>query len=321
MRVSHRLFAAVLPAVFGVMLVGALAYWGEYGRTAPGWLVVGAGVAALGSLALAWHNTRYVARRVERLVGPGGMARLEAPSGGPDELDSIEEVVDRLSSAVEVATVDRDREREVAAARVREYAALLAETSATVSRQLDEVRLPLQILLDNHFGTLNENQEEMLGAARQAADQAVVELGRLEQIASLDTGALTLRRDSVRLGDVLEGIVPVLRSEGARRGLEITLDVAPGLPRAIADRVRIREAFDLLLRYIVRHADPDRPIRIRADAVAKDRIEISVDHGAIPLLAAEIVLARRVLEGHGGTVELGRDRTVVALPSGAGVQG
>ena len=48
MRVGQRLFVAVVPAVLGVCLVAALAYWGQYGRTAPAGLLVVALAASVG---------------------------------------------------------------------------------------------------------------------------------------------------------------------------------------------------------------------------------------------------------------------------------
>ena len=71
MRVGQRLFLAVMPAIIGLFTVAALAYWGRVDRSAPRWLIVITAVAALLSLAVAWQNTRYVARRIERLAGAG----------------------------------------------------------------------------------------------------------------------------------------------------------------------------------------------------------------------------------------------------------
>jgi signal transduction histidine kinase len=215
---------------------------------------------------------------------------------------------------VAIATADQRHQQEVAAARVHEYAELLAETTAAVARQIDELRLPLQILLDNHFGSLNENQEEMLGAARQAADAASLELRRLEQIANLDTGALQLRRDPVRVADLLRSLLPVLKADGDGRGVEVEMDVEPGLPRVAGDRMRLQEALELWLRHTVRHADPSHAVRIVARR-DDGGIAIVAEHGATSTLGPELALARRVVEAHGGTVELGGRRSSVRLPA------
>lgn len=306
MKVSHRLFLAVIPAVLGVFLVAALGYWGEYGRTAPGWLVVVAGVTAIISLVVTWRNTRFIAERIERLT------RALPRDGSPDEIDVLATELERLNTeAVTAQDEIRRRERE-ASERVQEYAALLAECAATVGRQIDEVKLPLHILLDNHFGPLNENQEEMLGAARQAADGATVELRRLEAIASLDQGALSLRHDLVHVADLLRGLRPLLAAEAARRSVEVTWDIGPGLPRVPGDRNRLLEAIELLLRHVVSHADPGTPVRIDAAKTA-DGIEIAIHHGPASMLGPDVALARRVIAAHGGTVDFGPIGTGVIL--------
>ena len=68
MKISYRLYAAVAPSLLGVVLVAALSYWGQYAHAAPESVIVLAAIAVLGSLIVAWRNTRYVIARVERLV-------------------------------------------------------------------------------------------------------------------------------------------------------------------------------------------------------------------------------------------------------------
>ncbi len=326
MRVSERLFLAVAPAIVGLFTVAALAYWGNYHRAAPEWVVVAATVGTVGSLVLAWQNTRYVARRIERLAGPGERrhrrispvdavrnAAIPRPGTSADELDSLEQVVDRLSGAVAAAEADSRRREAEAGERVQEYAALLAEASSAVSRQLDEVKLPLHILLQNHFGELNENQEEMLEAARLAADEAATELRRLKEIADLDRGALRFRREPVRIGELLKTLRPQLEADGRRIGVQVTLDVAPGLPRVAGDRVRLQQALELLLRFLVRHAAPESTVGVSALLEGR-KVILTIVHGAIPIIGADIALARRVILAHGGAMEQSGKTTLVSLP-------
>lgn len=307
MRVGQRLYLAVVPAIIGLFTVAALAYWGHMYRSAPVWVVAAAAAAAVGSLILAWRNTRYVARRLERLVGRA------SPAGAPDELDSIEAVVDRLSGAVTEAEADSRRLEVAASERIQEYAALLAEASSALSRQLDEVRLPLHILLENHFGPLNENQEEMLAGASTAAEAADLELRRFRDIADLDRGALSLRREQVRLGELLRALKPQLEADGERASVTIALDVAPGLPRIAGDRVRLQEALERLLRYVVRHATPGNAITLAA-AAENGQITLTVEGGPPLTLDADVALARRIILAHGGSLDDQAGRTRVVFP-------
>jgi signal transduction histidine kinase len=319
---------AVLPAILGIFTVAALAYWGRLYRHAPEWVVVIAAVAAVASLVLTWRNTRYVARRIERLAGPGDAGRRATRSAlaavrdvarpregaAPDEIDSIEHVVTQLSSAVTTAEAG-SREREAAAGqRVQEYASLLAEATSALSRQLDEVRLPIHILLEGQFGTLNENQEEMLAAARAATEAAAIELRRLREIAELDRGALTLRREQVRVGDLLLALRPQLEADAERCGVKLFLEVTPGLPRVAGDRLRLQEALELFLRHMVGRAMPDT--RVTISVVPEDgKVAVEVEGPPPPTLDANVALARRIIQAHGGSLDQNGERARIILPA------
>lgn len=327
MRISQRLYLAVVPAILGVFTVAGLAYWGAYHRAAPEWVVVVAAVSAVGSLILAWQNTRYVAQRIERLAGarapresatlsPLGVVRnaaLPRAGGTPDELDSIEEVVDHLSSAVTVAQAGGEARERAAAERVEEYALLLDEGSAAVRRQLDEARVALHILLEHHFGPLNDNQDEMLEAARAGTDAAETELARLQEIAQLDRGALHVRREPLRIADLLQSLRPQLEADGAKAGVTLTVDTMPGLPRIVGDRIRLQQAFELLLRHLVRHATPGAALVIATD-VERGLIRIAVQHAPPPTLDADVALARRIILAHGGDIDINEDGTTIVFP-------
>jgi signal transduction histidine kinase len=313
-RVAQRLYVAVLPAVLGVVLVAALGYWGQYHHTVPQAFVVIAAVTAVASLVMTWRNTRYVARRIERLAEGRRRAGGGAAGDKGDELETIERVVDTLSSEVTVvreASVERER---AAAQRVSEYASLLAETSASVARRLDEVRLPLHILIENRFGELNDNQEEMLAAARIAAEDAESDVRRLREIAQIDQGALALRRDSVKLGDVIASILPTLRSRAEREGVRLEVDLPPGLPRFPADTVRLREALSLLIEQRIANTTRGEAIRLTVER-AQGETRIALTHPPIQAIGSEESLARRLIEAHGGRIETSGGSTRILLPA------
>ena len=307
MKTSQRLFLAVTPAVIGVLAVAGLAYWGQYAHAAPHIVVIIAGIGALGSLVMAWYNTRYVAQRIAQLA-----AKVDTTSG-LDELDAIETVVDRHTSALRDAESSRAKAQQAADLRIREHGELLSQVASTVSKGLDEIRLPLHILLENRFGDLNENQEEMLETARTAAEHVHADVRRLAEIGELDRGALTLRSDRIHIADVMQSLRPTVDSEGAKVGVRVEMEVAPALPPVSGDRGRLQEALALVLADSVRRTPPGGRVRIAIEAKGSG-LAIVVEHGAPPNLDVASALAQRLLEAHGATVERSSGRITVTLP-------
>jgi signal transduction histidine kinase len=310
-------------------------------------IVIGA-LAALGSLVIAWLNARFLAHRIERLAGASATVdqRLTGPSqqghegeaGGalrgmvsavapnrpgrlPDEIDAIQQTLNRLSTAVASDRADWQRHL---AERVRDHARLLAAVTDEAKGQLDDVRLPLHILLDNRFGELNENQEEMLGAARAAAEAIEADLTSLRRIAELDLGEREMRLERMRPSDLIEGITPVLGAAAEGRDGRLVIDIAPLLPAVLADRVQLREALTTLLKAPIVDIAAGTALSLTMNAASEDavqaserapRIVLELKGGTQPKRTIHSALASRIVAAHGGTVEKGEDVLRITLPT------
>jgi signal transduction histidine kinase len=311
MKISHRLFLGVIPSVVGLFTVAGLAYWGQYHQTAPVMVVWAAGAATIISLVVAWRETRYVAHRVERLAfTKGGDEKV-------DELDVIEQRVESLGEAATAAKADAARAAEDAGRRNLEYATLLAEAATSASKQLAEARLSLHVLQDNHFGELNDNQEEMIGAAREATEAAEVELKHLREIADIDRGALALRKDLVKPGELIKSLLPILNAQATKQGVRILSELEPALPRVVGDRGRLQDALGLILKDAVRYAIPGTSVSIHA-ASEPTRIKIIVNHGSPHSYTGDVALADRLITAQGGSVTHQPEGTTISLERAGG---
>lgn len=306
MKISHRLFLGVVPSAIGLLTVASLAYWGQYQHTVPRSVVLAAGAATVISLALAWWNARYVALRVERLASAEGTRQRV------DELDVIEQRVESLGEMATAAKADAERASQDAGRRTIEYATLLAETATSASKQLAEARLSLHVLQDNRFGELNDNQEEMISAAREATEAAEVELTHLREIADLDRGALALRRDLVKPAEIIRSLLPVLNAQATKQGVRILPELEPALPRVVGDRGRLQDAIGLILKDAVRYALPGTSISIHA-ASDPSMVTIIVNHGSPHSYTGDVALADRLIRAQGGSVAHQQDATTISL--------
>ena len=236
MKIGQRLLLAVVPGIIGIFTVAALAYWGQYSRQAPEALVAVAAAATIISLIVAWRNTRYVAQRIERL----------AEASEADELEAIERQLRDQRAALAMMEKRISEHDMETIGRARVHSALLRSVASQLRSDLDEVRLPLHILLENHFGDLNENQEEMLGAARSATERAEQSLRQTETVIGAADGSLDFRSDRVRAGDLVSGALPALRAIAERRKIALREDVAPALGALQTDRAKVQEALQAL---------------------------------------------------------------------------
>jgi signal transduction histidine kinase len=247
-----------------------------------------------------------VAHRVERLA-----ARRKRHDRA-DELDVIEETVESLGEEATAAKADAARAAEDAGRRTNEYATLIAEAVTSASRKLEEARLSLHVLLESHFGELNDNQEEMIGAAREATEAAEAELDHLRQIANIDRGALTVRRDLVKPGDLIRSLLPVLNAQAAKQSVRILDELEPALPRVVGDRGKLQDAIGLILKDAVRYAIPGTSVSIHA-ASETTSVKIIVHHGSPHSYTGDIALADRLIAAQGGSVVHQPEGTTISL--------
>jgi signal transduction histidine kinase len=295
--VGWRLSAGLLPSVLGVALVVGLFYYGEVGRAVPRLVLLLAVLLTAVSLAATWVNARYFAERITRLARAAAGASSSGTAGGrADEFDRIERAVGDLGSALSAAEAERTQAGAAADAQRRDEATMLAAAVGDALSLLDDVRLPLHILLETRFGELNENQEELLRDARTAADAIDAALRRLAQVADVDRGAFVVTRELIQVNDVVRSVAPIARAAAARHEARIAVELEPGLPRVLADRARLAEALALIAVAAAEATGPDTPLRV-ATAREEGRTIIRVAPAVEPA-----VLARRLIEAQGGAV-------------------
>jgi K+-sensing histidine kinase KdpD len=312
MKISQRLYLTVAPALLGVALMAGLLYWGRYDVAAPAIVLVIGGLAVVATSALAWSNARFVAQRIEHLAHS---VTSEEDASAPDELERIAHGMNRLGSDVRAAEAHRVEGQRAFEGRMHDYARLLAVIADDAAKRLEEVRLPLHILLENRFGDLNENQEEMLGAARVAAENVDADFVSLRQIAGIDLGEIALRRDRLRPSEIVESLRPMLVAAAESVGATIEIDVAPLLPAILGDRARLQDALSTLLGDAVRSSASGVRVRLHVDQVGS-RLEMQLTGiGDVPS-SVRATAGTRVVDAHEGSVTLAAGELTIALPIG-----
>src|SRR5207302_516561 len=106
-------------------------------------------------------------------------------------------------------------------------------------------------------GILHEESQRLLRMSQELLDLARVEGGQV-----------LLRREPVDLGSLLRQQAEVVRQRAADRGLGLELEIAEGLPPALADGERLHQVVDNLLDNAIKYAGDGPPVRVAASADA-----------------------------------------------------
>ncbi len=312
LTVGQRLLLGLAPSLLAIALVLAMAYYGEIGREAPEYVVAGSALLALVSLLLTWSNTRYLVGRLRRLGRSDRVGEVQSNGNdsSDDDLDRIEGTVARLTVSLEGARADAHQLEQ----RLQEQATMLSATVRGIAAQVDEVRLPLHILLDARFGEVNENQEELLVSARAGADAMDASLRRLATVGDADREALTPRLEPVSLNDTMRAVLPMVRASADRRGVRVVLQLEPALPSVWANRSALAEAIALLVTRAVGARSSGDTLTIETLA-QRAQCVLRISPATLDFSSDALsIVAERILRAQGATIRQEGASAEIASP-------
>ncbi len=196
----------------------------------------------------------------------------------------------------------------------RESELLLDALLGPLADRLREVSLPLHILLENRFGDLNDNQLEMIEAARQGADEADQLLRLVRRVHALRNEGASAAPVDVRPLDLLRAPVALATAYGESRGVTVGLDASPALPYVRGERAHLEEAMSLLLSEAVRTAPERTAINVAADRSGDSVVVRVMPWRTTVDSSLDRLLASRLLAADGATLGQADGTVLVRLP-------
>jgi CheY-like chemotaxis protein len=188
-----------------------------------------------------------------------------------------------------------------------------------LSARLQEARLPLHVLLSSPFGSLNENQEELISAAQAALDAADEEVSRLRLLLAIDRGEHPPVPQRIRLTELLRPPLAVAEARARTAHVSVRTNISDTAHRVIADPLQLEAALTTLLTYAIAQVPSGGEVHLVAEELEPDRIHITITCGGPETLVAELPLdvrlARRLILLQQGTLPKAPGAIVINLPN------
>lgn len=147
-----------------------------------------------------------------------------------------------------------------------------------------ELRSPLtnvigftDLLSAGLVGALNDKQQDYVGHIQQSSKALMALIDDILDLASLDTGELSLNAEETDISETIESAVAGVRDRLAESHLLLTLDVPSDIGRFMADGKRVRQILFNLLSNAVGFSRPGGRITVRARRDTEDHVLLTVE--------------------------------------------
>ena len=277
--------------------------------------LLGAGLVAgaLGILLVGFVSRRLLASHTgpglaSRRLGGGDLSQRVSTSG-PREIRDLAHSFNAMAGSLEKAEAQRRH--------------LVADVAHELRTPLSNIQGYLEALKDG----LIEPDADTLDTIH----QQVVHLARLVEdlrlLALAEGGALDLNLEPNSLDEVISPSVEAFRARAEAKGVNLSLQVSPGLPLVILDRTRIAQVVGNLLENAFHHTPEGGVVKVSAAATGAGRARVTVEDSGEGIAPEEIALvferfyrvdpsrsratggvglgltiAKQLVEAHGGTI-------------------
>ena len=182
-------------------------------------------------------------------------AFIRAQSGLTDEVGRLTdafvfmkyELKKNIQQVVEATAVKERLEKEAAEDANRAKSEFLANMSHELRTPLNHIIGFTELLLDKHFGELNEQQDEYLNDIHQSSKHLLSLINDILDLSKVEAGKLELEYEHVELMSMLKNSLVMVKEKAMKNGISLTTN-ADSIPLSIqADKRKLKQIIYNLL--------------------------------------------------------------------------
>jgi two-component system CheB/CheR fusion protein len=192
---------------------------------------------------------------------------------------AIEDITERKE--IEAGLEKAHEELKELAAELKRTAQVKSEFLANMSHEL---RTPLnsingfsEVLYDETFGPLNEKQKKYVNNVLTSGKHLLLLINQILDMAKVEAGKMKLSLSSLPMKTLLNDISMLVADMVSKKKIEMSLEIAEGLPNIEADELKVKEIIYNLFSNAVKFTPEGGKIGMRASARKADsEIEVVV---------------------------------------------
>jgi signal transduction histidine kinase len=224
--------------------------------------------------------------REGQIVGSLVVRRKQPGEFSAETLELLEMFADQSTLALLNAQLYRELKQSSAELEVvsRHKSEFLASMSHELRTPLNAVLGFSEVLLERMFGDLNERQEEYLHDIHGSGKHLLELLNEILDLSKVEAGRMALEYSTFPLRRVLDNTAAMLRERAATHGIELRVEVGPGIDEVYADELRLKQVVLNLVTNAVKFTDDGGSVVIRATRAGPEvLIEVTdTGHGIPP---------------------------------------
>jgi len=143
-----------------------------------------------------------------------------------------------------------------------------------LSNMSHELRTPLnaiigftEVVIDQHFGELNETQQEYLQDVLQSSNHLLAIINDILDLSKVEAGKMELETTNVDLVAVLNGSIFMVKEKAMKHDIDVSVDAPEALETLVADERKIKQVIFNLLSNAVKFTPDGGSIVLTAETV------------------------------------------------------